>query len=91
MIKVKVKSFLTMEEIIGNSEVTLDSENATVDELLKELSKRYGERFKKQIFNPKTGQVQSYWIVVNGQHRQELETKLNNGDEVILYPTWAGG
>ena len=91
MIKVKVSSFLTMKEIIGDSEISLNNNNGTIQGLLTELTKIHGKRFKKQIFSPKTGDVKAYWIVVNGVHCPDLEHSLNNGDEVILYPAWAGG
>lgn len=91
MARVKISSFLTMQEIIGDVDITLMPKNSTIGGLLKELSDRHGEKFKKQIFSPKTGKVRSYWIVVNGRHCPDIETKLSDGDEVILYPTWAGG
>jgi MoaD family protein len=91
MVRVTVRSFLTMEEIIGEGEIALPPEESTVDGLLQELSRRHGEAFSKRIFSPKTGNVQSYWIVVNGRHRKETDSKLHDGDEVVLYPAWAGG
>ena len=91
MVRVTVRSFLTMEEIIGAGDITLKSEDATVNGLLKELSNRHGEPFRKRIFSRKTGKVISYWIVVNGRHRKDTSSQLNDGDEVILYPAWAGG
>ena len=91
MIRVTVRSFLTMAEIIGEGEIALPSEESTVDGLLKELSRRHGEAFTKRIFSKKTGAVQSYWIVVNGRHRKDTTSALHDGDEIILYPAWAGG
>lgn len=91
MIRVKVRSFLTMQEIIGDADITLSPENSTLDGLLKALCDRHGEKFRRLIFSPKTGKVRSYWIVVNGRHRPDTESTLQDGDEIILYPTWAGG
>ena len=91
LVLVKVRSFLTMEEIIGEGDVSLRAEDSTVDGLLQELSRRHGEPFTWRIFSPKTGKVISYWIVVNGRHCKDTSLPLNDGDEVILYPAWAGG
>jgi MoaD family protein len=91
MIKVKIKSFLTMKEIIGNGEIRLSKENSTIKGLLNELSEIHGEPFRRRIFNPRTGLVQGYWIVVNDRHRPDLEHKLKDGDEVIFFQAWAGG
>ena len=91
MLRKTVRSFLTMEEIIGEGEVVLPPEESTVDGLLNELSRRHGEAFTKRIFSKKTGKVQSYWIVVNGRHRKDTASALHDGDEVTLYPAWAGG
>lgn len=91
MIRVKVSSFLTMQELIGDADITLDPANSTVAGLLRELSDRHGDKFRRLIFSPKTGKVRSYWIVINGRHRPDTESTLQDGDEVILYPTWAGG
>ena len=91
MIKVTVSSFLTMKAIIGDSEVALNNKDRTTKGPFTELAKIHGERFERQIFSPKTGDVKAYWIVVNGVHCPDLEHPLNDGDEVILYPAWAGG
>jgi MoaD family protein len=81
-----------MKEIIGNeNEISLKLEDATVAGLLKELSSRYGEKFKKQMFDDKTGEVKFYRIVVNGRQCNNLEIKLNDGDTIEFYPAMAGG
>lgn len=92
MIKVKVNSFFTMKEIIGKGgEVKLKTEDSTVDGLLKELSNLHGEKFRKQIFDEKTGKVRFYRIVVNGRQCNDTTSALSDGDTVEFYPALAGG
>jgi len=92
VIKVKVKSFFTMKEIIGkDNEVKLKDENSTVDGLLKELSTLHGEKFAKQILDEKTGNVKFYRIVVNGRQCSDTERILRDGDVIEFYPALAGG
>jgi len=93
MIKVKVGSFFTLKEILGGNkqEVELKTENSTVKGLLQELSDRYGEKFRKQLFDPKTGEVKFYRIVLNGRQCHDFEAPLNDGDRIDFYPALAGG
>jgi MoaD family protein len=92
MIKVKVGVIFTLKEILGgnNHEIEL-KENSTLNGLLKKLSDCYGEKFKKQLFDPKTGEVKFYRIVLNGRQCTDLETPLNDGDRIDFYPAMAGG
>ncbi len=93
MIKVRVSSFFTLKEVLGgnNQEIELKPEDGTLRGLLNELSRRHGEKFKKQIFDSQTGEVKFYRIVVNGRHCIDLETPLKNGDQIDFYPALAGG
>ena len=89
--KVKVSSFFTMKEILGDGEVTLKPENSTVKRLLQKLSNKHGEKFRKQIFDAETGEVRFYRIVVNGQQCNDMDAELHDGDTVLLFPAMAGG
>ena len=93
MIKIKVSSFFTLKEILGgnNQEVELKTENSTVKGLLKELSDRHGEKFRKQLFDPKTGEIKFYRIVLNGRQCTDIEAPLKDGDRIDFYPAMAGG
>ena len=93
MIKVRVGSFFTMKEILGgnNKEVELRNGDSTVKGLLKELTDRHGEKFRKQIFDSETGEVRFYRIVVNGRQCHDIEDSLKDGDRVEFYPALAGG
>jgi molybdopterin synthase sulfur carrier subunit len=95
MLKVQIKAFARIRDVMG-SEVKLEiHEDTTVGDLLNELIKKYGDAFKRQIFNPETGKLQSYVrILLNGRDidfLNGLETRLNDGDVIALFPPIAGG
>ena len=77
---VRVRLFAALREQAGASEV--QASGSTVDEIVKELSARYGDRFAQITA------VGSF--VVNGE-RVPRETPVAEGDEVALLPPVSGG
>jgi len=74
----------------------IEMKNASLGDVLKDLSNRFGEGFSDLIFDPKTKEVKNHIsILVNGQHYifppKRLATELKEGDEVALFPQIAGG
>lgn len=73
-----------------------EGDRLTVDDLLHELSAKYGDEFGKIIFDRQTHALsRDIRILVNGRHYSHLPGKLNTqlheGDEVSLFPPIAGG
>jgi molybdopterin converting factor small subunit len=68
---------------------------ASLHELLTRLSKLYGAPFQKDVFEPGQQDVKTGFVVtVNGVLMGQLdgvETKLKNGDHVILMSLMNGG
>ena len=91
MTRVKVSSFFTMKEILGDGDVSLGAENSTIKGLLEELTCRHGEKFSRQVFDAQTGGVKFYRIVVNGRQYKDLDTPLKDGDNIQFFPPLAGG
>lgn len=95
--KVKVEYMGHIRNIIGSvreEEVEI-RDKARVTDLLMALSEKYGEPFKKAIYESKGTDVKAnYIITVNGFLLNQLkgvETKLKNGDHVTLLPIVSGG
>mgnify|MGYP001049130576 CR=1 FL=1 len=95
--KIKVEYIGHIKNIIGSGreeEVEIRDEASIVD-LLRVLSERYGEAFKKAVYEPSGTDVKSnYVITVNGYLLNQLngvKTKLKQGDHVILLPIVSGG
>jgi len=96
-IDVRVKLFATFREMAGGQgvvDVSLSRE-ATVKDLIEELSKLFGKEIENVLLDPKTGSLKSFNnVLVNGHNvklLQELRTKLDNGDTVALFPPVGGG
>ena len=95
MINVKVKLFLS-KNIVGEKAVELRLwEGCTVNDVLLELTKRYGNKFSDEIFDPETGEIRPYYrVLVSGCDfclLGGLETHLNNDDVISIFPPLAGG
>lgn len=95
--KVKVEYMGHIRNIIGSvREEEIEIMNkASIADLLMLLSEKYGEPFKKAIYESKSGDVKSnYIITVNGyllNQLKGLETKLKHDDHVTLLPIVSGG
>jgi len=96
-VKIKVEYIGHIKNMTDNrrEEEVETSENVTVAKLLTMLSKRYGEPFRKAIYEPKGSDIKpNYIITVNGYLLNQLnglETKLKKGDHVTLLPIVSGG
>lgn len=70
-------------------------ENASVSDLLSLLAQKYGDPFKKAVYEPKGLDLKPHHILsVNGLLLNQLngiETKLKDGDHIILMPVVIGG
>ena len=91
MIKVKVTSFFTLKDLLGDCNVALSPEDCSVNALLKELVKIYGEKFSKQVLDSKTGEVKFYRVVLNNRQCDDFDAPLKDGDTIQFYPALAGG
>ena len=91
MVKVTVTSFFTMKDLLGDGELQLPPDNCSANAALAALSRKHGEIFTKQLFDPETGQIKFYRVVVNNRHCEDLDAPLKDGDVIQLYPAMAGG
>ena len=95
--RISIRGFLTLRNVMdAQAAFDFDGDSLTVDDLLHELSARYGEDFRKMIFDSETNALSRHIrILVNGRHYSHLPGKLNTqlheGDEVSLFPPIAGG
>lgn len=94
--KVKVEYLGFIKNMIKkrNDEFEL-SEGAFLSELLNQLAEIYGTRFQKEVFEPGLKDVKTGFVVtVNGVLTGQLhgvDTRLNDGDHVILMSLMSGG
>jgi len=94
-VNVKVKFFTTLREIVGKKEEQIQlSDCATIEALLKQLSKKYGEDFEDYVYD-ELGKIRGHLqFLVNGKStltEQKMKTRLREGDEIAILPPVGGG
>jgi len=94
-LKIHVKFLATIREITGKSEIELEIQPGdTVGTALQALQARYGTEFKDATTGTTAGGIPKIRFLVNGRNTdflEELETKLKDGDVMVLVPPVAGG
>jgi len=82
----RVKFFATLRDITGVREINVEGVK-NIKELLEILYSRYGERFRKEM-------ERKNMILVNGRNILDLqgyETKIEEEDEISIFPPVGGG
>ena len=95
-LKVRVRYFGYIGNMLRKREDEFElSEDASLSELLNKLAGIYGEAFRKEVFEPGLEDVKTGFVVtVNGILMGQLrgvDTRLNEGDNVILMTLMSGG
>lgn len=94
---VRVKGYLTFRKVVGEQFFPLsDGDTQTLNHLLKWLSMQLGAEFTEMAFDPQNGSLSQHVLVlINGRHYghlpERLDTQLQDGDEVSIFPPVAGG
>jgi len=94
--KVKVNYLGFIKNLIERSEDEFElEEGAPLFELLNKIAGTYGKPFQQEIYEKGIKDVKTGFVVtVNGVligQLQGMDTKLNNGDNVILMSLMSGG
>lgn len=90
---VEVKFLTRFIDITGEKTTKIeDAEN--ISQLIDALCEKYDETFRDVLLD-EDGTVRDYLkVMVNGDDIRDLdgtETKLNDGDEIVMFQTIAGG
>jgi molybdopterin synthase sulfur carrier subunit len=93
--KVTVKFFTTLREIVGKPQEQIElSEAFTVNDLLKQLEEKYGEKFTRYVFDQKGAVRGHLHFLINGKSittQQGLKTKFKENDILAILPPVGGG
>jgi molybdopterin synthase catalytic subunit/molybdopterin synthase sulfur carrier subunit len=89
--KIKVKFFKPLREITGKKEEEIHSLSPiTLEELLVNISQKYGKEFTEYMYNGRGKVRKLIQILINGRTK-ELETTLRDGDTIVIFPPVGGG
>jgi MoaD family protein len=97
-LKISVRFFTSLREIIGKREETLEfskDEKVTLNKVLELLSQRYGRDFVEYVYDTKTGSVKGFLqFLINGRSATTLgglEAELVDSDVIAIIPPVGGG
>jgi MoaD family protein len=87
-----------LREIVGKREEAIQfssDDKVTVNTVLDQLSREYGQAFKEYVYDHKTGQVKSFiQFLVNGRSvssSEGLDSELSDNDVLAILPPVSGG
>ncbi len=89
----QVRFFATIRECTGASEIRWDEPAATLGDLLRALSLRYGPAFRRWVLE-QDDLGKAVLVVLNGhdaRHHGGSNAVLHPDDTVAIFPTIAGG
>lgn len=89
--KVTIEVFLTLKEKLGwnKREVNFNEDSITFKDILD-----YIKDLKQYLIDEKGNMSKGYIILINGRHIEftgGLQSKLKNGDEIVIFPPSGGG
>jgi len=93
-IKFKIFGFSTLRQVFGGSEINLEFNGKTVDDLVKYLIAVFGHAVEKTILQ-NDGQIKHGIRFLRNGHQwidsDNIETRLKDGDILVLSLLVAGG
>jgi len=95
-LKVRVQYFGYIKNLVNKREEQFElGENASLSDLLNKMAGVHGKAFRKDVYEPGLKDVKTgFCITVNGVLMGQLggvDTKLADGDNVILMSLMSGG
>jgi molybdopterin synthase sulfur carrier subunit len=95
MIAVKISFLSLLKDRIGVKELNMDLEdNSTINDVFSKLFEKFGEDIKTVLVK-KTGELNDHVVIMlnekNIRSLDDLNTKIQNKDEITLLPAIAGG
>jgi MoaD family protein len=90
---ITVRAFANFQSIWGAQKNIIITQGQTVRDLLEILFEKHSD-FRTEVFNFKGQLSEHIDIIINGRtigHTTELTTKLQDGDQVFIFPALSGG
>jgi molybdopterin converting factor small subunit len=93
--KVNLKIFLpTLPEAIGGNELEVEFTGSTVNDLIVSIIERYGQKAGQALYDEQGQFDPLIQVLLNGERwvtRDQLDTALQDGDDLIFMMMMAGG
>jgi len=93
--EILIRYFTILRNITGTREERIDAkEGSTVENVLKDLGKRYGKEFERYIFSGREHRGLKLLFFVDGRNIEGsdgFKTKLRDGSILAIMPPVAGG
>lgn len=86
-----VKLFGNLRIVLGEKEIELDWKRGTLREVIIRLSDQYEGAISKELFDENGELDRAYVIFIRGERVDDLLTKIEDGDEVVITSMIAGG
>jgi MoaD family protein len=87
---VKVSFLAHLRNLVGGPSVELDTNPATLRDVIKELGTRYGSQVTDEVLED--GEVSDLVVILkNGNITYDLDQKIEDGDEITILPPAFGG
>ena len=88
---VKIKLYGILRILLKEKELTLSLSNGTLEDIICEMTDNYGQKVRKELLDEEGRLDHSYSIFINGERSNELNTKVAEGNEVVITSMLAGG
>ncbi len=92
--KINLKTFANLRDIIGGDITVELGHGAKLSDLFDYLDRHYGEKFSRQVRDQITKEIVPFLILVNDTTYRstfDMDTPLNDGDEVTIMIPFDGG
>jgi molybdopterin synthase sulfur carrier subunit len=96
--RIKVRGYLSLRDVIGGQPFRIiEGEQLTLQDLVLQLSQDLGDEFDETISaSASPASISPHLaVLINGRHYSHLpdrlQTQLEDGDEVSIFPPVAGG
>ena len=83
--------FLTMlREIVGEGTIETEKKE-TISLLIEHLCQKYGEKFSEAVLDENGSLKEHVRIMLNGKEVNSPDTRISDGDTVLMFVPVAGG
>lgn len=91
---VTVKFYAIIKNVTKTSEVSVETEEGTIGDIMSILADKYGKDFREIVFDKSGGISKNIRMLLNGRYIDcidGLNSPVGEGDAIYLFPAIGGG